>query len=70
QKKNDESILMVTLPESEKIMSRKIDAVLLNRLAYVCKSHNTFLNPELITPLLINSYTKEQFKVLIESAQS
>ncbi|HEY9878270.1 MAG TPA: NYN domain-containing protein, partial [Leptolyngbyaceae cyanobacterium] len=35
QKKNDESILIVTLPESEKIMSRKIDAVLLNRLAYV-----------------------------------
>lgn len=70
QKQNDEPILMANPPESEQAMSRKIDVVLLNRLVHICKSQNTSFIPELITSLLINSYTKEQFKVLIKDAQA
>lgn len=65
QKQNDEHIFIANLPESERVMSKKIDAVLANRLFQLCKLHNTAFIPELVTQLLTNSYNKEQLKVLI-----
>lgn len=70
QKQNDEPILMAHLPGSERAMSRKVDAVMAARLVHVCKFHNVSFIPELVISLLSNFYTKEQFKVLIENAQS
>lgn len=70
QKQDDEPILIALLPESERVMSKKVDEVMTHRLVHVCKSHNVPFISELITPLLSNLYTKEQFKVLIEKAQS
>ena len=46
-------------------MSKKIDAVLINRLVQLCKLHNTAFIPELVAQLLINSYHKEQIKALL-----
>lgn len=69
QKQNDEHIFIADLPESERVMSKKIDAVLVNRLVQLCKLHNTSFIPELVTQLLTNSYTKEQLKVLINNNQ-
>lgn len=65
QKKNDEYILTTRPPESDLIMSNKVDAILANRLKQLCKLHNTSFVFELVNQLLINSCTKEQFKVLI-----
>jgi uncharacterized protein (TIGR00288 family) len=65
QKQNDEYIFIANFPESERVMSKKIDAVLINRLVQLCKLHNTAFIPELVTQLLINSYHKEQIKALI-----
>lgn len=70
QKKNDEYIFTTHLPESELIMSKKVDAILVNRLNQLCKLHNTSFILELANQLLINSYTKEQLKVLIANAQT
>jgi uncharacterized protein (TIGR00288 family) len=70
QKQDDEPILMALLPESERVMSKRVDAVMTHRLVHVCKSQNVPFISELVTPLLSNSYTKEQFKLLIEKAQS
>ncbi len=50
-------------------MSKKIDAVLVNRLVQLCNLHNTSFIPELVTQLLTNSYNKEQLKVLITNNQ-
>lgn len=69
QKQNDEHIFIADLPESERVMSKKIDAVLVNRLVQLCKLHNTSFIPELVTQLLTNSYNKEQLKVLIANNQ-
>ena len=69
QKQNDEHIFIADLPESERVMSKKIDAVLVNRLVQLCKLHNTSFIPELVTQLLTNSYNKEQLKVLITNNQ-
>lgn len=69
QKQNDEHIFIADLPESERVMSNKIDAVLVNRLVQLCKLHNTSFIPELVTQLLTNSYNKEQLKVLIINNQ-
>ncbi len=65
QKQNDEYIFIANFPESERVMSKKIDAVLINRLVQLCKLHNTAFIPELVTQLLMNSYHKEQIKALI-----
>ena len=62
---NDEPILIANLPESEEEMSRNIDIVLVNRLVQLCKLHEISFIPELITQLLINSYTQEQLNRLI-----
>lgn len=70
KQQDDEPILMALLPESERVMSKKVDAVMTHRLIHVCEFHNVSFISELLTPLLSNSYTKEQFKVLIENAQS
>lgn len=64
-KQNDEYIFIANFPESERVMSKKIDAVLINRLVQLCKLHNTAFIPELVTQLLINCYHKEQIKDLI-----
>jgi len=69
QNQNDEHIFIANLPESEHAMSKKIDAVLVNRLVQLCKVHNTSFIPELVTQLLTNSYNKEQLKVLIANNQ-
>jgi uncharacterized protein (TIGR00288 family) len=69
QKQNDEHIFIADLPESERVMSKKIDAVLVNRLVQLCNLHNTSFIPELVTQLLTNSYNKEQLKVLITNNQ-
>ena len=70
QKKNDEYIFTTHLPESDLIMSKKVDAILANRLKQLCKLHNTSFVFELVNQLLINSCTKEQLKVLIANAQT
>nr|WP_290223631.1 NYN domain-containing protein [Trichocoleus desertorum] len=70
QKQDDEPILMASLPESERVMSKKVDAVMTHRLVHVINFNDVPFIPELVVPLLSNSYTKEQFKALIENAQS
>jgi uncharacterized protein (TIGR00288 family) len=67
---NDEPILMVDLPKSESLMSRKVDVLILQRLVQVCDLHDVSFIPELIKSLLSNSYTREQFRILIENTQS
>jgi uncharacterized protein (TIGR00288 family) len=69
-KQDDEPVLTALLPEFERVMSKKVDAVMAHRLVHVCKFHNVSFIPELVIPLLSNSYTKEQFKILIDNAQS
>jgi len=69
-RQDDEPVLTALLPESERVMSKKVDAVMAHRLVHVCKFHNVSFIPELVIPLLSNSYTKEQFKILIDNAQS
>jgi len=69
EKQNDEHILIADLPESERVISKKIDAVLVNRLVQLCKQHNTSFIPELVTGLLNNSYNKAQLKALITNNQ-
>ena len=70
QKQDDEPILTALLPKSEQIMSKKVDAVMTHRLVHVIKFNNVPFIPEIMIPLLSNSYTQEQFKVLIENAQT
>ena len=65
QKQNDEHIFIADLSESECVMSKKIDTVLANRLAHLCKLHDISFIPELVAQLLTNSYSKKQLKVLI-----
>ncbi|EDX74649.1 conserved hypothetical protein [Coleofasciculus chthonoplastes PCC 7420] len=65
QKQNDEYICIANSPECERLMSKKIDTVLINRLVKLCQLHNTAFVPEIVTQLLINSYPKEQIKDLI-----
>lgn len=69
QSQNEEQILIAELPVSERVMSKKVDLVLINRLVQLCKLHNIALIPEMITQLLTNSYTKEQLQTLIASNQ-
>ncbi len=70
QRPDDEPILAALVPESERKMSKKVDDIMTHRLVHVSKFNNMHFIPELVIPLLINSYTKEQFKGLIEKAQS
>ncbi|XGV88336.1 MAG: NYN domain-containing protein [Limnothrix sp. BL-A-16] len=70
QQQDDEPILIAVLPESEQVMSEKVDAVMVNRLVHVCKSHNVYFDPDRLIPLLSTSYSKEQLKTLIDNAQS
>ena len=70
QYQGDEPILMIHLPESEEIMSRKIDSVMIHRLIQICKSNDARFIPEVAVPLLNNSYSSEQFLKLIDSVQS
>jgi uncharacterized protein (TIGR00288 family) len=65
QKQNDEYIFMANPPECERVISKKIDAVLINRLVKLCELNNTAFIPEIVTQLLINSYHKEQIEDLI-----
>jgi hypothetical protein len=69
QKKNDEYIFTTHLPESDLIMSKKVDAILVDRLNQLCKLHSTSFIFELVNQLLINSYTKQQLEVLIANAR-
>lgn len=69
QKQNDEHIFIADLSESECVMSKKIDAVLVNRLVHLCKLHDISFIPELVIQLLANSYSKKQLKVLIVNNQ-
>ncbi|MBD2020262.1 NYN domain-containing protein [Leptolyngbya sp. FACHB-36] len=69
QKRNDESILTVDLPKSERVMSKKLDLVMVNRIVQICRLQEVSFIPELIPQLLINSYTQEQFNVLVINAQ-
>lgn len=70
QEQNNEPILITNLPESERIMSKKIDFLILNRLVHICKTQNVPLIPKLLPPLLTNSYNKEQFGTLVVNAQA
>lgn len=70
QKQNDEHVLIAGLPQSERVMSQKIDALLVHRLTQLCKLHNMSFIPELVIQLLINSYNKEQIKVMIANSQT
>ncbi len=70
QKQDDEPSLTAFLPISERVMSKKVDAVMAHRLVHVSKFNNVPFIPELVIPLLNNSYTQEQFKVFIKNAQS
>jgi uncharacterized protein (TIGR00288 family) len=70
QQQDDEPILIAILPESEQVMSKKVDEVMIHRLVSICKFQNVPFIPELVTPLLTYFYTKEQFTTLIENAQS
>ncbi len=65
----DSSMLAINLPESERILSRKVDLATTCRLVKGCEIHKTPFIPELVAPLLHNSYTKEKFEGLIEKAQ-
>ncbi|MEM7067017.1 MAG: NYN domain-containing protein [Cyanobacteria bacterium P01_B01_bin.77] len=67
---DDEHILTAEAPESERIMSEKVDAILINRLVHLCESSNISFIPKLTTQLLLNSYTKEQMKALIDNNQA
>ncbi|MBD3884428.1 NYN domain-containing protein [Phormidium tenue FACHB-886] len=69
QQQNDEPIWMTDLPKSERAMAKKMDVVMVHRLVHACKHQNISFIPELVIPLLSNSYVKEQFKALIENAQ-
>ena len=66
---DDEHILTAEAPESERIMSEKVDTILINRLVHLCESSNVSFIPKLTTQLLLNSYTKEQLKALIDNNQ-
>lgn len=70
QKKNDEYIFTTHLSDSNLIMSKKVDAILANRLKQLCKLNNTSFVFEIVNQLLINSCTKEQLKALIANAQT
>lgn len=61
-------ILRVEMPESEKIMSRKVDLAMLQGLFQICKFHNVQFISDLVRPILIDSYTKKEFSALIEKA--
>ncbi len=69
QIKSDEPVLMIHLPPSETAMSEKVDAVMTQRLVQICDSHDTPFIPEVVVPLLNNSYSKEKFKELIDSTR-
>jgi len=70
QKQNDEYILTAELPISERVMSKKIDSVLINRLIQLCKINNMAFAPKIVTQLLTNSYNQEQLKALIANNQT
>ncbi len=65
-KHQDEPILMADVPESEQLMSNQVDKVMLHWLNQACQSHNIAVIPDLITPLLINSYTKKQLQNIMK----
>ncbi|EKU98477.1 hypothetical protein Lepto7375DRAFT_7764 [Leptolyngbya sp. PCC 7375] len=66
---NDENIFIATSPESEQVMSEKVDKILINRLDNLCNTNDISFTPKIAMKLLLNSYTKEQFKHLVSNAK-
>lgn len=69
QVQGDEPILMIHLPESEAVMSEKIDTVMMQRLVHICNSNDIPFVPEVAILLLNKIYSGEKFNDLIDDAQ-
>ncbi|MEM9215449.1 MAG: NYN domain-containing protein [Cyanobacteria bacterium P01_F01_bin.150] len=66
---SDEHTFTAELAESERVISEKLDTILINRLVHLCQSSNVSFIPQLTTHLLLNSYNKDQLKALISNNQ-
>ncbi len=67
---NDEPTLLAKPPNSERVMSKDVDAVMLQRLLSICKAQNILFMPEFSYPLLDNTYTKAQFEQIMKKPHS
>ncbi|MBD1866529.1 hypothetical protein H6F95_04250 [Cyanobacteria bacterium FACHB-471] len=68
-KKKTEILLTTDIPASERVLSKKVDALLIERLIGICKAHQLAIEVDGIIPLLVNSYTAAQLKTLLSNAQ-
>ena len=68
-KKKIEILLTTDIPASERVLSRKVDALLIERLIGVCKARQLVIEVDSIIPLLVNFYTAAQLETLISSAE-
>ena len=68
-KHSNESIFIANVPESERLISETVDAILIHRISHLCRLYDVSFIPEIAAKLLINSYNNEQLKVLIPKTQ-
>lgn len=64
-----EVLLTTDIPASERVLSKKVDALLIERLIGICKLHQLNIEVDSIIPLLANSYTASQLEILLSNAQ-
>lgn len=64
-----EALLTTDIPVSERVLSKKVDALLIERLIGICKLHQLNIEVDSILPLLANSYTASQLETLLSNAQ-
>ncbi|MEM7062538.1 MAG: NYN domain-containing protein [Cyanobacteria bacterium P01_B01_bin.77] len=65
---SEEHMFTAASPGSEREMSEKIDAILISRLDHLCRANNVSFIPKVVMKLLLNSYSKDQFRILLDSA--
>lgn len=70
QERSGEPIFVVQSLGSERSLSKKLDNLFFSRLVQLCKAQEVPFVPNLVRPLLINSYTTEQFQTLINQCSS
>lgn len=67
--KKVEVLLTTDIPISERVLSKKVDTLLMEKLIRICKLHQLNIEVDSIIPLLANSYTASQLETLLSKAQ-